>query len=333
MRLRPEQLQKQLGQQLAPAYLIYGDEPLLVQECADAVRAACRKQGFSDRQVFHVDNHFDWQQLQGEVAALSLFAERKLLELRMPSGKPGDAGSKAIEYYCANTNPDTVLLILCEKLESSTTRSKWYKAVETQCATVQVWPVDATQLPRWIEQRLRAGGLSASPQAIELLCERVQGNLLAAVQEIEKLKLYTDASQIDVDLIEAAVGDSARYDAFGLADQVLGGHSASALRALAGLRGESVEPPVILWVLAKELRVLYRCAEHMRKGLGIDRAMDSANVWDRRKPLVRQALQRVNHTRLGALLQLAQRIDAAVKGASKENPWQLLDELALGMST
>ena len=329
MRLRPEQLEKQLAQQLAPVYLISGEEPLQAQECADSVRRACRKQGFGERMVFHVDPGFDWQQLLGEVSALSLFAERKLIELRMPSGKPGDAGAQALDHYCRHTSADTVLLILCEKVDA---RAKWYKAIDAAGITVPVWPVDAAQLPRWIEQRLRARGLSASPEAVQILADRVQGNLLACAQEIEKLQLYADSKQIDAETVAATVADSARFDVFGMADQVLAGHGAAGLRALSGLRGEAEEPLGILWVLTKELRTLYRCAEQLEQGLPVDRALESAGVWEKRKPLVRAALQRLRKPRLAQLLGIAQAVDAAAKGASKDDPWQLLDQLVLGMS-
>lgn len=334
MRLRPEQLDKHLAQGLAPLYLISGDETLLVQESADTIRAAARKHGFSERQVFHVEGNFDWSPIANEFSALSLFAERKLLELRMPTGKPGDAGGKLLEAFCHDPAPDIVLLIQCNKLDGSTTRTKWHKAIEEKGVTVPVWPVEAAQLPRWIEQRLRGAGLTATPDAIELLADRVQGNLLAAAQEIEKLRLYTDGSTgsppIDAELVAQAVGDNARFDPFGLADQALAGHTAACLRALAGLRGEGVEPPVILWVLSKELRALYRCAEQIDQGLSIERAMSAAGVWERRKPLMQAALQRLQLKQLTTLLVLCNRIDAAVKG-SGDNPWQLLDRLVLGI--
>lgn len=332
MRLRPEQLTRQLAQKLAPVYLISGDETLLVQECADAVRAACRQQGFSERLVFHVDGGFDWSALAAELSALSLFAERKLLELRLPGGKPGDAGGKVLEAFCADPNPDIVLLIQCNKLDGSTTRTKWYKAIESTGATVPVWPVDLQHLPRWIEQRLRSAGLRADGDAVRLLADRVQGNLLAAAQEVEKLRLYANEEQlIDAATVARTVADSARFDAFGLAEQALQGDTVACLRALAGLRGEGVEPPVILWVLTKELRTLYRCAEQIDQGAGPDRALEAAGVWERRKPLVRAALKRLSRPLLAALLGLANRTDAAIKG-SGDDPWQLLDQLVVGLS-
>ena len=331
MRLRADQLDKNLAQSLAPVYLISGDETLIVQECADAVRASCRKNGFTERQVYHVDNNFDWQIVLNEVSALSLFADKKLIELRMPNGKPGDAGTAALEFYCAHTNTDTVLLILCDKLDSSAARAKWHKAVDACGVTIPIWPIEAQQLPRWIEQRMRARGVTATPDAIQLLAERVQGNLLACAQEIEKLLLYADNNVVDIDTVTNTVANSARFDIFTLADQMLSGQTTACLRALAGLRGEGEEPPVILWALTKELRALYKCAELIEQGQPIDRAIDSAGVWDKRKPLIRAALQRVSLKRAANLLRLAQKIDASIKGAAQDNPWVLLDRLVVGI--
>jgi DNA polymerase-3 subunit delta len=337
MRLRADQLDKHLEKQIASIYLISGDETLLVQECADSVRSHCRKQGFTERQVYHIDNSFDWQTFINEISALSLFADRKLIELRMPTGKPGDAGTKAIEYFCEQKPADIVLLILCDKLDGSAARAKWHKAVDTTGVTIPIWPVDLQQLPRWIEQRLRSRGLSATPDAVQLLADRVQGNLLAGAQEIEKLRLYVDdkagvINTVSVETIAAVVADNARFDAFALAEDALAGRTSQCLRALAGLRGEGIEPPVILWVLTKELRTLYRCAELVTQGQSADRAIDGAGVWERRKPLMKQALQRLNQTQLGALLQLAQQIDVAIKGGAPDNPWLLLDRLILGLA-
>lgn len=330
MRLRADQIEKHAAQSLAPIYLISGDETLLVQECADAIRSACRKHGFSERQVFHVDNSFDWQTLLDETAAMSLFADKKLIELRMPNGKPGDAGTTALESYCTNTNPDTVVLVICNKLDNSAARAKWHKAVDACGVTIPIWPIEPQQLPRWIEQRLRSRGISADNDAIQILAERVQGNLLACAQEIEKLQLYTDAKVIDAHIVNATVADNARFDIFNLADQALLGNAAQALRALAGLRGEGEEPPVILWALTKELRALHKCAEAIEQGQAIDRALDSAGVWDKRKPFVRAAVQRLSRKRIENLLRLSQQIDSAVKG-SGDNAWLLLDRLLIGM--
>ncbi|WP_369809150.1 DNA polymerase III subunit delta [Oceanicoccus sp. KOV_DT_Chl] len=242
MRLRPDQLKQNLSKTLLPIYIVSGDETLLVQECCDDIRLSCRRQGFS-REVLHVETGFDWNELLASAAAMSLFAERQLIELRMPTGKPGDAGGKALTEYAANASPDNVLLIICNKLESASTRTKWYKNIEAAGASVQCWPIEMAQLPRWINNRLSRLGLNASSEAIQMLAERVEGNLLAAAQEIEKLRLYTDGDTIDADTITAAVADNARYDVFGLVDRALEGNVSSCLKNLQGLKAEGTEPP------------------------------------------------------------------------------------------
>ena len=331
MRIRAEQLQQQLKKKLLPIYIVSGDEPLLIQETADMVRAACRTHGFSDREVMHVDNSFSWDDLLASNSAMSLFSDRKLIELRMPTGKPGE-GSKALIEYASNASPDNLLLIICNKLEPSSTRSKWYKAIEDAGASVQVWPIDAKQLPRWIEQRLATAGLSASPDAVGLLADRVEGNLLAASQEIDKLKLYTDGDQIDADTVTAAVADNARYDIFGLVDRAMEGDAAGSLKMLQGLKAEGSQPTVVLWALAREIRTLSLCAEQIEAGNGLDRVLQNNRIWDKRKPITKTALNRLRAKRLNRLLQLANKIDQSIKGMDNANPWDLMEQLVMAMS-
>jgi DNA polymerase-3 subunit delta len=326
MQLRADQLQNQLNKQLSLLYIVSGEESLLVQECCDTIRLHCRKQGFS-REVLHVETGFDWNELLASANTLSLFSERKLIELRLPTGKPGDAGGKALSEYAANASPDNVLLIICNKLESSSTRSKWYKNVEAAGSAIQCWPIDAKQLPRWISQRLSQAGLKANADAIDMLAQRVEGNLLAAVQEIEKLRLYTDSDVIDVDTIVAAVADNARYDMFGMVDRAMAGDISASLRMLRGLKAEGSEPPVLLWSLSRELRTLYQCAEQIEQGNGIDRVLQNLRVWDKRKALTKQALSRLRLKQLRKLIDLAYQIDLAIKGMSPNNPWDLLEQL------
>ena len=253
MKLAPAQLNKHLQGALAPVYVVSGDDPLLCQEAADAIRNAARQQGFDERQVFSADANFDWGTLLQAGASLSLFAQRRLLELRLPSGKPGDKGAAALMEYCANPAEDTLLLVSLPKLDGSAQKTKWGKALieGAHCQFIQIWPVDVHQLPQWINQRLQQAGLSAQRDAVDLIAARVEGNLLAAAQEIEKLKLLAEGNQITVETVQAAVADSARFDVFGLVDAMLNGEAAHALRMLEGLRGEGVEPPVILWALAR----------------------------------------------------------------------------------
>ncbi|AZL72163.1 MULTISPECIES: DNA polymerase III subunit delta [Pseudomonas] len=336
MKLSPAQLNKHLQGQLAPVYIVSGDDPLLCQEAADAIRGAARQQGYDERQVFSADANFDWGNLLLAGASLSLFAQRRLLELRLPSGKPGDKGAAALIEYCANPAEDTLLLISLPKLDGSAQKTKWGKALIEggHCQFIQIWPVDAQQLPQWINQRLSQAGLTAQRDAVDMIAARVEGNLLAAAQEIEKLKLLADGNQITVETVQAAVADSARFDVFGLVDAILNGEAAHALRMLEGLRGEGVEPPVILWALARELRLLAGLAQQFSQGVPLDKAFSQARppVWDKRRPLVSKALQRLSAQRWAMLLQDAQRIDAQIKGQAEGSPWTSLARLALLMA-
>ncbi|MCO7521665.1 MULTISPECIES: DNA polymerase III subunit delta [unclassified Pseudomonas] len=336
MKLAPAQLNKHLQGTLAPVYVVSGDDPLLCQEAADAIRAAARLQGYNERQVFSADANFDWGNLLLAGASLSLFAQRRLLELRLPSGKPGDKGAAALIEYCAKPAEDTLLLISLPKLDGSAQKTKWGKALIEggQCQFIQIWPVDAQQLPQWINQRLSQAGLSAQRDAVDLIAARVEGNLLAAAQEIEKLKLLAEGNQITVETVQAAVADSARFDVFGLVDAILNGEAAHALRMLEGLRGEGVEPPVILWALARELRLLAGLAQQFSQGVPLDKAFSQARppVWDKRRPLVSKALQRLSAQRWAMLLQDAQRIDAQIKGQAEGSPWTSLARLSLLMA-
>ena len=336
MKLAPAQLNKHLQGTLAPVYIVSGDDPLLCQEAADAIRAAARQQGYDERQVFSADANFDWGNLLLAGASLSLFAQRRLLELRLPSGKPGDKGAAALIEYCAKPAEDTLLLISLPKLDGSAQKTKWGKALIEggQCQFIQIWPVDAQQLPQWINQRLSQAGLSAQRDAVDLIAARVEGNLLAAAQEIEKLKLLAEGNQITVETVQAAVADSARFDVFGLVDAILNGEAGHALRMLEGLRGEGVEPPVILWALARELRLLAGLAQQFSQGVPLDKAFSQARppVWDKRRPLVSKALQRLSAQRWAMLLQDAQRIDAQIKGQAEGSPWTSLARLSLLMA-
>ncbi|MCU7651158.1 DNA polymerase III subunit delta [Pseudomonas piscis] len=336
MKLAPAQLGKHLQGSLAPVYVISGDDPLLCQEAADAIRNAARQQGYDERQVFSADANFDWGSLLLAGASMSLFAQKRLLELRLPSGKPGDKGAAALIEYCSRPAEDTVLLISLPKLDGSAQKTKWGKALVEGAQTqfVQIWPVDANQLPQWIRQRLSQAGMSANQDAVELIAARVEGNLLAAAQEIEKLKLMAEGGQVTVETVQAAVADSARFDVFGLVDAILNGEAAHALRMLEGLKGEGVEPPVILWALSRELRLLANLAQQFGQGIPLDKVFSQARppVWDKRKPLMSKALQRYSAQRWSQLLLDAQRIDAQIKGQASGSAWSSLSRLSLLMA-
>lgn len=332
MKTKPEQLHSQLKNQLHAVYIIHGDEALLVQECADQVRAECRLRGFGDRDIIHVDGQFNGEALYASSQAMSLFAEQKIIELRMPAGKPGTLGSKAIIDYLANPNPDNVLLVISSKIDNTAQRSKWFQAIEKAGVCVQIWPVNANDLPRWIDQRLRLAGLSASPDAVELLAEKVEGNLLAAAQEILKLQLYTNDQQITVDTIVSVVADSARYNIFGLIDRCLAGDSRSALKMLHGLKAEGNQLFTILPLFTRELRTLYACAKQIQSGHSIDNALQNQRIWENRKAMTKRALKHLHVSDLVTLLELANAIDQSAKGMSKANGWDLLEQLIVVFS-
>jgi DNA polymerase III subunit delta len=333
MRLRAEQLQNQLNGTLAPIYVVHGDEVLLIQEACDAIRAAARASGFGDREIFEIDQHFDWQQILNEANSLSLFADKKILELRVPSGKPGRDGSAFFEEYCQNISPDNLLLVVFGKLEKTAMKAKWFGKLESLGVIIQVWPVDVAQMPHWIQKRLQLAGIKANKQAIEVLADRVEGNLLAASQEIEKLKLLLEEdNNIDAETMSTVVADSARYNVFTLIDRILDGDGEAAARTLQGLRNEGAEAIVILWALSRELRILAKAADQIAAGGHTDRVLDNLGVWKKHQPLKRKALQRLRPAQLAISLRQAASIDRAIKGLNAASPWQELTTMVLSLS-
>ncbi len=330
MRLRTEQLSEHLSQgPLAPVYLISGDEPLLAQEAADHIRNTARSQGFNERELLHAEPGFDWDTVLTEANSLSLFAEKKIIELRIANGKPGDKGSRVLQEYAANPSPDNLLLIITPKLESTATRSKWVKSIEASGVFIQAWPVPAGQLPGWIGKRLQQAGIQASRQAVDILADRVEGNLLAAVQEIEKLKLLLPQGEVDATTMSTVVADSARFNVFALVDKALEGDAQGASRNLRGLRDEGTDATVILWALARELRTLIKARESLDAGDHMDWVLKNLGVWEKRKRPVKMALKRLPINHLKQMLRLAGGIDRAIKGMRTANPWDDLTTLTL----
>ncbi|HDZ56706.1 MAG TPA: DNA polymerase III subunit delta [Pseudomonas xinjiangensis] len=333
MKLNATQLSRQLKEGLAPVYVVSGDDPLLTGELADQIRHSCRQFGCEERQVFHVDRSYDWSQLYDASHSLSLFSQKRLVELRIPGGKPGDEGGKALIAWLESPPEDTTLLVTLPKLDGSAQRSKWAKALMEHTATrfVQIWPVDAQQLPAWMQDRLAKAGIQASPDALELLSARVEGNLLAAAQEIEKLKLFCTGGVLDLQTVQDAVADSARFDVFNLVDAMLTGHPQQALRILQGLKGEGVEAPVVLWALGRELRSLTGMAHSMARGQPLDKIFASQRppVWDKRKPLLGKVLQRHPTQSWENWLRIAQQVDEQIKGQFPGSAWDGLARIAV----
>lgn len=324
MRQRPDQLATHLRKTLAPIYLVFGEEPLQAQEAADAIRAAARERGYSERECLTVETGFDWDTLRQRAASLSLFAGRRLLDLRLGHAKPGDAGAKALSEYAARPAEDTVLLITAGKLDWSTQKTRWFAALDGAGVTVPSAPLELRQLPVWIEKRLQARGLNPTPEVVTLLCDRVEGNLLAAAQEIEKLVLAVSGQQLTTETVLATVGDSSRYSIYDLVDAALIGQPERVARIHNGLRGEGVEPVLINWVLHQEIRILTALAFARSQRQPLDAVFAAHKVWDKRKLPLNQALQRLTLADCRQLLRMCAWIDQAIKGAETGSPWDAL---------
>ncbi|HEY1313271.1 MAG TPA: DNA polymerase III subunit delta [Steroidobacteraceae bacterium] len=327
MRLSADQLSAALSRGVAaPIYLVSGDEPLLVGEAADAIRAAARTAGYADRTVFFIDRSFSWDEFKHATQALSLFAERRLFELRMPSGKP-DKGAQLLAEVATNPPPDVVCLVLCDKLDKKASEAPWVRAVEKHGVWVPVWPVQSAALPAWLRERARQLHVQIEPAAAQLIVERVEGNLLAAKQELDKLCMLANGAPIDAELVLRSVGDSARYDVFQLAAAAAAGEAARALRVLLGLKSEGVEPTLILWALVRELRGLWQARERDRL-----RSTVRGSGWNLAATPSPRALSRLKQLPLEQLMKQASHADRVIKGLSAGEPWSALTGLAGGLA-
>lgn len=332
MKIQANQLPAHLKKTLAPCYLVTGDEHLLVAEALDAIRAAARERGFGARELHVATAGFDWAQLTASSANLSLFAEQRIVELRLPTGKPGVAGARAIIELAERSGPDTLLIVAGPKLDRSAAASKWAKTIEKTGASVPVWPIGPRELPGWIANRMRMAGLQPERDVVSVIAERVEGNLLAAGQEIEKLRLLLGEGPVTVDDVSRAVADSSRYDVFKLTDAALAGDAGRAVKILGGLRSEGVEPVIVVWALSRELRTLSRLDDVVRRGGDLGGAMKKNGVWNNRQGLVRKCLGRHTHGAFHRMLKATGSADAAAKGQRAGDPWQLACDIVIGMA-
>ncbi|MCR4300142.1 MAG: DNA polymerase III subunit delta [Sulfuricaulis sp.] len=332
MQINVEQLSNQLKRGLAPVYFVYGEEVLLVEESCRAIRDTAHAAGYLDRQSFTVESGFDWNGFFATTQSLSLFAERRLIELRLPTGKPGEAGAKILVEIAAQPPADTVLLVLGGKLDKATRAVKWVKALEAASVTVVAYPLEAALWPAWIRRRMDAKGLKPGPGVVDLLAHLMEGNLLACAQEIDKLSLRFGSGEVGLDDIEDNLGDNARYNVFALVDTSLRGDAAGVGRILNSLRGEGVEPILVLWALAREARELAQMASLVADGQPVIRVLETRRVWSKRKPLIGGALKRLSPTLTQDLLLRAARTDRILKGRARGDVWQELQCLALSMS-
>ncbi len=332
MRLRFTQLADHLARGLAPAYLICGDEPYQLGEAARLIRAQARAAGFDEREVLEADGGFQWGELAACASAMSLFSARKLIDLRLASPKIGREGGAALREYCARPCADNLLLITAPALERKELDTQWAKAVESAGVLVQVWPFKERELIQWLGQLLRAAGFKPGPGVAELLAERVEGNQLAAVQEVEKLKLLREPGPLAAEDLLGTLADSARFDLFALTDAALSGDRARVQRVLGVLRAEGTAATLVLWVLARELRMLAQAA--WTKAHQGSAAKALAAVPRPRQESIGRALERLSPALLRALLRQCALADRAIKGLTPEDAWQRLgfiaDTLAAG---
>jgi len=329
MPVNPEQLGRALERGLAPLYLISGDETLLVDECLDAIRARARADGFTERSVLTVESGFDWNALRTESQSLSLFAERRQIELRLPTGKPGDTGAELISEFAVQPPPDLLLVVICAKLDKSSRDSRWVQAIESAGVHVQVRPLEAQKLPAWIAQRLASHGLQPEPGVVDLMAWHLEGNLLAVAQEVDKLGMLIGRGPVTRAEVEASLADSARFNVYQLVDAALAGEALVVRRMLASLRAEGTEPILMNWALTRELRSLTPLA--LERARGKPEATVLARVWQIRRPLVARALKRLTSTTLYGLLRQAAKLDRVIKGQAAGDRWLELERLLLAV--
>jgi DNA polymerase-3 subunit delta len=325
MQLRLDALEAHLAKGLARLYVVYGDEHLLVQEACDRIRAAARAAGFTERSVFTVERSFDWSTLLGASQSMSLFGDRQLVELRVPTGKPGKEGGEALKTLASADNPDVLMLVTLPRLDAATQKSAWFTALLEAGAALRVDPVERAQLPNWVGQRLalqnqRVAAGEEGRRALAFIAERVEGNLLAAHQEIQKLALLYPAGTLTLDQVQDAVLNVARYDVFKLNEAMLGGDVGRLARMLDGLKGEGEAAVLVLWALTEELRMLLRVKRGLAAGKPLAILLRENRVWGPRERLVGPALTRVTEAQLEAGLALAAVLDRQVKGLSGSAP-------------
>jgi len=345
MQLALPQLQAHLQKGLRSLYTLHGDEALLVQEAADAIRAAARQQGYTERSVHVVSGaHFDWSEVLAAGGSMSLFAERQILEIRVPTGKPGKEGSPMIQQLAqsAEGNDSTLTLFVLPRLDSATKKGAWFGALEQFGVCLQIDALDRAQLPQWIAQRLKLQNQSvASGQdgqhCLQFFADRVEGNLLAAHQEIQKLSLLYPAGELTHAQVESAVMNVARYDVFKLSEAVLAGQVARVQRMLDGLQAEGEEAVLVHYTLAEDIRALKRVKDAMAEGRPLPMALREQRIWGAREKLFERVLPKLSTARLAQLLKNAHQVDGIVKGLKvadwPTDPWQALQRLALRVSS
>ncbi len=333
MQLRPEALEGHLAKGLAPLYVITSDEHLLALEAADRIRRTARTQGYTERDVLTVERSFKWGELLAANQAMSLFGDKKLIELRIPTGKPGKDGGAALQAYAKDLSPDNLTLITLPKLDWQTAKAAWVTALQQAAVYIEIPTVERPALPNWIGVRLAAQGQSADRQSLDFIADRVEGNLLAAHQEIQKLGLLHEPGKLGFEQVMDAVLNVARYDVFKLSEAMLAGDPARLARMLDGLKGEGEALPLVLWAVSEEIRTLLKLKSGMQQGRPLGALLKEYRIWGPRERMMEPAVRRVSIATLEAALQEAAQVDRMVKGlrakAFAGDAWDAMLQLAL----
>lgn len=336
MQLHPDSLDAHLEKTLAPLYVITSDEHLLLMEAADKIRQAARKQGCTERQVLTAERGFKWSELQAAGVAMSLFGDRKFIELRIPTGRPGKEGAQALQRYAANPQPDNITLITLPRLDWAAQKSAWAGALQKAAVYIDIPVVSRARLEKWIAMRLKSQNQRTEPEGLAFLAARVEGNLLAAHQEIRKLGLLYPEGELTFGQIREAVLNVARYDIFQLSEAMLTGNLPRLVRILEGLKGEGEPLPLILWAITEEIRTLLKLHTGMAKGQPMGALMKSLRIWGPREKTLSAALRRVSANTLIQSLQLAAQADKIIKGLRADtlldDPWDALLKLCLSVA-
>jgi DNA polymerase-3 subunit delta len=329
MRISTEDLPQHLAKGLGPLYVIHGEALLLAIEAADAVRAAARAGGYGEREVLIAEQGFKWAELKNSAQSMSLFAERKVIDLRIPSGKPGTEGAQALQDHCGNLNPDTLTLVSLPRLDGTAMKSKWFTALEQHGTVVSADEVSLAALPAWVAARMKRQGQSADADTLAFLAQRVEGNLLAAFQEIQKLALLFPAGPLSFDQVKDSVMDVARYDVLKLSEAMLSGDAPRYARILDGLRAEGTATVLILWAVAEDIRALARVSRAMQQSGNLAGALRDARVWGARQKLVERAVRRFTPAFAERALRQAAQIDRLIKGRRQGDVWDELLQLGV----
>jgi DNA polymerase-3 subunit delta len=332
VKLNSQQLIPHLSSGVLPVYLVSGDEPLLVNETLDLIRSHASQQEFLERDLHVVERSFDWDALRGGLQNFSLFATRRIVEIRLPTGKPGKEGARVLTEFAGDPIKDTVIIVVTPKLDSRSANAKWVNALAKGGAWIILQSPNQAAMPRWISVRLKQAGLTADSEALELLAERVEGNLLAAKQEIDKLVLLAVESRVSVETVRASVADGARFDVFQLTDAALAGDRPRAARVLVGLEREGIAAPLVAWSLAREISVVADVVYRMHGGVSADKAMHEAGVWRSKQRLVGTAVRARNTRSVRSLVEQACETDRIVKGARRGQPWNALMDLTMALA-